>query len=167
MGCLEHESHSAAVHLENSTCPPLPLSSSCSLLSGGTRGAGLNYGEEGDCDTDAGHGNSLQGRGRTGHASLPVASSWHNKSCSTPSAADALPTVLSTGTNNSVCVCVCVCVCVKHSPAFSFVTLTSLCCVPTGLHENLTLSGPRWWHLKTLPPLKNKKVAVTYIYRYR
>lgn len=53
--CLERK----VVYLEDLTSPPLPLSSSCSLLSGGTRGAGLNYGEEVECDTDAGHGNSV------------------------------------------------------------------------------------------------------------
>lgn len=56
---LHRESRSAAVHLEDSTSPPLPLSSSCSLLSGGTRGAGLNYGEEVGCDTDAGRGDGV------------------------------------------------------------------------------------------------------------
>lgn len=53
--CLERK----VVYLEDLTSPPLPLSSSCSLLSGGTRGAGLNYGEEVECDTDAGRGNSV------------------------------------------------------------------------------------------------------------
>lgn len=57
--CSEH----GAVYLEDLTSPPLPLSSSCSLLSGGTRGAGLNYGEEVECDTDAGHGDSVSGAG--------------------------------------------------------------------------------------------------------
>lgn len=46
------------------------------------------------------------GRGRTGHASLPGAAPWDNKSYCRPSAAAALPTVPGTGTNN-VCVCVC------------------------------------------------------------
>lgn len=44
----------AAVYLEDSTSPTLPVSSSCSLLSGATRGAGLNYGKESDRDTDMG-----------------------------------------------------------------------------------------------------------------
>lgn len=49
---LEHESHLVALRLEDSTSPPPPpVSSSCSLLSGGTRGAGLNYGTEVGCDT--------------------------------------------------------------------------------------------------------------------
>lgn len=60
---LEHESLSAAVRLEDSTSPPPPVSSSCSLLSGGTRGAGLNYGKEVDCDTDAGHSNGVSSPG--------------------------------------------------------------------------------------------------------
>lgn len=47
----------AAVYLEDSTSPPLPASSSCSLLSGATRGAGLNYGEGSDRDTDMGCSN--------------------------------------------------------------------------------------------------------------
>ncbi len=51
---LEHESRSVSARLEDLTSTPLPLSSSCSLLSGGTRGAGLNYGKGVDCDTDAG-----------------------------------------------------------------------------------------------------------------
>lgn len=43
---------SAAICQEDLTPPPLPVSSSCSLLSGGTKGAGFNYGKEVDCDTD-------------------------------------------------------------------------------------------------------------------
>lgn len=39
--------------------PPLPLTSSCSLLSSGTGEAGLNYEEGVDCDTDAQRGNGV------------------------------------------------------------------------------------------------------------
>lgn len=76
MHVLEHESRSAAIRLEDSTSPPLPLSSSCSPLSGGTRGAGLNYGTGVDCDTDAGRGDGVS-RPRLNRArlSLPVAAS--------------------------------------------------------------------------------------------
>lgn len=121
---LEHESRSAAVCLEDSTSPPLPVSSSCSLLSGGTRGAGLNYGEEFDWDTDAGRCGGVLRPGRTGHASLPVATFWDNESYCRPSAADALPTVPCTGTNNSVCVGVWKLLLLALSSA----TLLSLCC---------------------------------------
>lgn len=62
----------AAVYLEISTSPPLPASSSCSLLSGATRGAGLNYGDESDRDSDTGWSNVVFRPGRTGHASLCV-----------------------------------------------------------------------------------------------
>ncbi len=68
---LEHESHSAASRLEDLTSPPLPLSSSCSLLSGGTRGAGLNYGEEVDCDTDAGRVDGVYRPGADGALLAP------------------------------------------------------------------------------------------------
>lgn len=47
----------SAVYVEDSTSPPLSASSSCSLLSGVTRGAGLNYGEGSDRDTDTGCSN--------------------------------------------------------------------------------------------------------------
>lgn len=60
----------AAVYLEISTSPPLPVSSSCSLLSGTTRGAGLNYGDEPDRDT--GCSNVVCRPGRTRHTSLRV-----------------------------------------------------------------------------------------------
>lgn len=62
----------AAVYLQISTSPPLPVSSSCSLLSGATRGAGLNYGDESDRGTDTGCSNVVCRPGRTGHASLRV-----------------------------------------------------------------------------------------------
>lgn len=62
----------AAVYLGDSTSPTLPVSSSCSLLSGATRGAGLNYGEESDRDTDMGCSNVVCRPGGTGHTSLRV-----------------------------------------------------------------------------------------------
>lgn len=61
---------SAAICQEDLTPPPLPVSSICSLLSGGTKGAGFNYGKEVDCDTDTGCGDGLFWPGWTGQALL-------------------------------------------------------------------------------------------------
>ena len=113
---LEHECRCAASRLEDLTSLPLPVSSSCSLLSGTTRRAGINYGKDVDCDTDTGRSNGISRPG----TSLAHLDLWCGLSN-----AGAQPEILDNRTQNTRCVCV-----YKYLPAFMTVTVLFLSAEP-------------------------------------
>lgn len=134
MHVLEHKNRSAAIRLEDSTSPPPPLSSSCSLLSGGTRGAGLNYVEEVDCDTDAGRGDGVSRPGPNRARLAPC--------CRIPETKRAIADHLlplpsqQSRAQGQIALCMCMCENATSSslpPSYSIVTLLFL---PLGPHAN-------------------------------
>ena len=140
---LEHESRSTAIRLEDSTSPPLPLSSSCSPLSGGTRGLALIMAKGLTVTLTQDVVIASPGQGWTGHASpfpLPHPETMR-------AIADhllPLPSQQSRARGQitlTVCVCVCVCVyvCVR---CFFQPSPHLLYC-----HFTVLPAGPPRWHI--------------------